>query len=720
MAKPAKKGSSSQKVSRNSAAPGGKSTAELVRKSNLWRDNYNPIRGLVISRVVQLLEAADRGDYVELQLVVRKIEKRYPVLKALKARRLAAIEKLDWEIKTIPAEKLPAGVTETDATAQQEFLRSRYEAVENLTDAFGQLVLAEFRGYAILQKHRYTEGEHDGAVRELHWLPQWCFSRDGQFGDFFWNENSQFGVGVGGCVGTLGEKNRVGGDDLPREDFVMREHDGALYEIALIAFVNWAMGRKDWAAFVEIFGLPNAIVVMPPNIPQGKEAEYQAAAEKVADGVSGAIPYGGDAKFPSASVRGNAPFKEFCDAQDSDVVLAGTGGLLTMLSLPQGIGSGSSEQHGDAFDDIAEADARRINETLQRDFDRVELAAEFPGQPVLAYFELSAREEEDVTATIKQIKLLKDAGYPVTVEMVEEKTGFEIEEANPEEPTDPASFPAIKKLQNRSRKILNTSGGNPYHDDHGQFTDESSAVMSVHDGFSESADYAPVNAKTAEAWKRVKGLDVSGFKHQINGRDVLHTYKHHSQGREASDVQRGVRKADFQRIPEVVHTADEHIDGGVSQQGGQPTMRYIKHYPNGSHVVVEERLAGMKRLSYKTMWIKKSGSSAATAGKTVNRSAPSLYVRNDGRTDGNNLPSRPSEVKFFAAVAADLQPLRDRLAAILQISDPAILETKLRAFRGDIEQLKADILADPASARELEAILAQGLVAGMTNKTATP
>ena len=73
------------------SAGGGKSAAELVRQSNRWRDNYNPIRGLVIGRAIGILEAADRGDFAELQLVMRKVERRYPVLKGLKSRRLRGL-----------------------------------------------------------------------------------------------------------------------------------------------------------------------------------------------------------------------------------------------------------------------------------------------------------------------------------------------------------------------------------------------------------------------------------------------------------------------------------------------------------------------------------------------------------------------------------------------------------------------------------------------------
>jgi phage gp29-like protein len=418
------------------SAGGGKSAAELVRQSNRWRDNYNPIRGLAIGRVVFMLEAADRGDFAELQLVMRKVERRYPVLKGLKARRLAALEKLDWEIKVV--DELPEAATSADAEAQRKFLRSRYELIENLTETVGFLATAEFRGYAILQKHRSNDGgKSDGAVREFHWLPQDQFSRNGQFGDFYYNQNSNFGIGIDACQAILGEQNRIGGATLPREDFVIREVDSPLYEIALIAFVSWCMGRKDWAAFTEIFGLPNGVAIMPANIPPGMEDEYRVAAERVADGVSGALPNGSDIKFPTAGVRGEAPFKNFCDAQDGDVVLAGTGGRLAMLTADKGgLGSGPALEHASAFDEIAQADAAKINSILQTDFDRLELAMEFPGQPALAYFELCTKDQMDVARVVDDAAALASSGYEVDAAWLSEVTGFKLagQKAISEEP----------------------------------------------------------------------------------------------------------------------------------------------------------------------------------------------------------------------------------------------------------------------------------------------
>jgi len=408
---------------------GGKSAAEMIRKSNLWRDNYNPLRGLTLERLVGIFEAAERGAYAELQLLLRKVEKRYPVLKALKSRRLAALEKLDWDVKIF--DRLPVGATAAMAARQQQFLKARYELIRNLREAIGQLALAEFRGYAVLQKHRYRQGVNDGSVAELYWLEPWCWAKDGYYGDFYYNEDSRVGIGLGSCATILGEANRLGGRALPRSAFVIREVESPLYEIALVAFVNWLMVRKDWASFVELFGLPNGVVIMPPNIAVGREEDYQMAAEKVAGGVSGALPYGSDIKFPTASLRGEAPFEKLGEVLDKDVVLAGTGGLLTMLSLPHGLGHGASQQHAEVFEAIAQADALKVSEVLQTDFDRVELNAEFPGEPVCVYFELAAKDTKDVGALADTVVKLASAGLQTDAAEISTHTGLKLTRIQP-------------------------------------------------------------------------------------------------------------------------------------------------------------------------------------------------------------------------------------------------------------------------------------------------
>lgn len=69
---------------------------------------------------------------------------------------------------------------------------------------------------------------------------------------------------------------------------------------------------------------------------------------------------------------------------------------------------------------------------------------------------------------------------------------------------------------------------------------------------------------------------------------------------------------------------------------------------------------------------------------------------------------------LIKAAVEDLAPIRTRLKAILAIQDPEILRTKLAALRGELEQLKRDMGADPAMATALDSILSTAVLNGMT------
>lgn len=65
------------------------------------------------------------------------------------------------------------------------------------------------------------------------------------------------------------------------------------------------------------------------------------------------------------------------------------------------------------------------------------------------------------------------------------------------------------------------------------------------------------------------------------------------------------------------------------------------------------------------------------------------------------------------AFAADMQPVAARLRRILTIEDPQVLATKLESFRAELPQLMKSLGADPAAAREIEAMMARSMLQGM-------
>ena len=349
----------------------------LPPSGSRWRESYNPLRGLTLARLAAMLEAGQRGDGADLQWFYRFVERRFPVLRACIARRRAALSKLRWSV-TVP-EDLPPGATPALAAAQQHWLNEFYQRITNLEEALRHLALAEFRGFAVLAKHRVTAGAGAGFIRELHWLPQWNLLRDGLGGDFYWNPDARAGV----TPESLGAAARID----PRQ-LVARECDLPINEIAAVAFVRSSLALKDWSAFVELYGLPGAIAILPPNVPQDQAEVFRAAAEKVAEGGCGALPHGSDVKYPTAAIRGDPPFRALLEWDEKDVVLAATGGKLSMLNDPTGIGGAQAQVHQAAFDDLAFDEAQEIAGCLHRQLTVPELSVRFPGQPVCARWEL--------------------------------------------------------------------------------------------------------------------------------------------------------------------------------------------------------------------------------------------------------------------------------------------------------------------------------------------
>ena len=165
---------------------------------------------------------------------------------------------------------------------------------------------------------------------------------------------------------------------------------------------------------------------------------------------------------------------------DEDLVLAATGGKLTML-VQQGSSSqrGSSKQHQDSFEDIARARANEVADCFRRDFDEVFLADAFPGQPPLVEFVLLAKDEKDIGELCQNVASLAPCGLMPDPDWFNEISGYKMIQAptldkanqeltNPQpgekpEPTKPgepvpASAPGSKPAKVKNRVTTPAAG----------------------------------------------------------------------------------------------------------------------------------------------------------------------------------------------------------------------------------------------------------------------
>lgn len=374
-------------------------------KRHTWRDSYNPLRTLDIKKAVSMLESGERGAYAELQWCYRYIEMQDHLLPVLIERRIAALKKLDWNIKLrddVPPEQMEL------AKLQQKRLRQIYEQIDNLPGVWAALLLAQFRGFAHLQIIRDDNDE----ITELREIEQWLWVRDGLHGVWKYNATGSLGV--------------LSGEDVDLTQFVIREVPRPINRYALIYFVLRSITVKDWAAYIETWGLPNVFVNMPAGVAPDHVDKYLAMAKQVVGDARGVLPHGATVSNVSVGTSSTDAYKTFLDWLEASLVLRGTGGKLTMLTAATGMNDSQASTHADAFEDLAIADASDISALLEKNISTPALKRDFAGAKQWAYFAIAANEETDTAAIVDDAAKLSGAGYVIDPKQLTEKTGYNI------------------------------------------------------------------------------------------------------------------------------------------------------------------------------------------------------------------------------------------------------------------------------------------------------
>jgi phage gp29-like protein len=269
-----------------------------------------------------------------------------------------------------------------------------------------------------VEKHR----QPDGSIRRLETVNQWNMVRDGYTGAWKYNPEARSTTWSG-----LPEENAI-----DAAGWITRENPRHVDRLGLMKFIRQNLSEKDWDYFIELYGIANGVVTMPANVPQDKEAEYVKMAKEVAEGNPGALPNGAQ-YTPNNLPHGGNIFRPRLDYLTEKMILAGTGGLLTMLTQ-SGSGTLAGNAHQETFEKLARAEAQKISEIFNQAIDVEVLAREFPGKPVLVYFELAANDELDPDKIVDHAVKLAQAGYKMDVAQLAEKTGYTLSEAPPAQP----------------------------------------------------------------------------------------------------------------------------------------------------------------------------------------------------------------------------------------------------------------------------------------------
>lgn len=382
----------------------------MSRRKN-YIEQSNPLRWLSPQRVVALLEDYNVGRWAEVMWAFASIEEADPDMVGLIARYIAPITAMDWDIREVD------GVVDA-ARVQKAALRQAYERIGNWRQALEHLALAKFRGIAVLQCQD-AEGRPaaPGEAVILRPINPWNLVRDGRDGALKWNPDARVTFFDG-----LPESELL---DPERDYLIIRECRRPIDRIALVKWIRSNYSQKAWADFVETAARQGVAVIEPVGVSEDARALYRDAAEAFAEGSSVSLPGGAQVVFANQQ-RGAPPFEAHMRFLREQLVLAGTGGMLTMLAEPTGIGQGATGAHEAVFQSIAAADAAEISETLQIYFDRRVLRLEDAAVRTAIYFQLAARENVSATSLLDDAVRAKQAGLLVDAQEISEKTGYKL------------------------------------------------------------------------------------------------------------------------------------------------------------------------------------------------------------------------------------------------------------------------------------------------------
>ena len=385
----------------------GKKNYKLGEKSDfgVWAETINPLRGLTEQKARDIFDQARQGVYADLTYLYQEIEAADPTLLTCTEKREAVTGASDWRIVTSNPERV-RGYEENLANEQKQYL---YQAFGMAQDEIGGLAEHLERGFFRGFAHARPIYEADGVVG-FEFYDQWNFALDKYSGQWWWNPDAS---------GLYTSNFRP----IPDGELISLVRQRHVDYAALLPYIRQALGEKKYGVFLERYGIPPVTIIMPQSTDKNDTDKYFEAAEKLARAGTGALPFGSQVNY-ATEARGTNPFLEFLRHQQELIVLMSTGGTMTSLASPTGIGSGASEVQERGWRQIVSRDIRSSGRSINRSVTRKLLRQKFPGFPMLAMFEFDPDPAPTAKEVFEDAAAAKTGGYLIDKKQLEDASGY--------------------------------------------------------------------------------------------------------------------------------------------------------------------------------------------------------------------------------------------------------------------------------------------------------
>jgi phage gp29-like protein len=371
---------------------------------SVWTDSV--AGGLDPGKLAALLKSANEGDNHDFLILAEEMEERDGHYASVLGQRKRAVSGIE-----------PIVTPASDDATDKEIA----EAVENLmqapnfADMVDDLLDGIAKGYSAVETIWET-----GADR---WTPSEYIHRDPR--------HFQFDKRTGRELRIREDGNEDGLELNPYGWIVHRPKlksgltvRGGIARIAAWCFMLKAYTLQDWAAFLEVFGMPLRLGRYDDNASAEEKRILLRAVRDLGSDAAAIIPKGMEIDFVEAKGgQGNAVFgamTEYLDKQMSKAIIGQT------MTTDEGSSRSQSETHDEVRGDIKRADARQMGTTINRALIAPFVGLNWGWEYVPPTVSFPVEDPEDIEALTKSLGTLVPLGLRVSAADVNKRMGFRV------------------------------------------------------------------------------------------------------------------------------------------------------------------------------------------------------------------------------------------------------------------------------------------------------
>lgn len=199
---------------------------------------------------------------------------------------------------------------------------------------------------------------------------------------------------------------------------------GGLARVICWCFMLKSFTLQDWAAFLEVFGMPLRVGKYDDNAGPDEKLTLLTAVRDLGSDAAAIIPRGMEIEFIQATGgQGNGVFGTMTDYLDKQISKAVLGQTMTTDS---GSSLSQAKVHEDVKIDIKKSDARQIAATINRDLIAPYVAFNFGNNVKPPMIILPVEDPEDIKSFSEALSKLVPMGFKVSQKEVRKRVGTEM------------------------------------------------------------------------------------------------------------------------------------------------------------------------------------------------------------------------------------------------------------------------------------------------------